>query len=434
MDNTVTSPREPISKPQTNTHYGKAMFIIGTLFFLFGFVTWLNNILIPFLKQACELSDFEVYFVTFAFYISYLVMAIPSSILLKKIGFTKGMSIGLLAMAAGSLIFIPAAYIRSYPLFLLGLFIQGAGLTLLQAASNPYVTILGPIESAARRISIMGICNKVAGMIGIFVLGSLLFSDTKELSEKISALTGNELEVQLQLLAQRVVVPYLIMAIVLILLAFMVRKAHLPEINPEEDTASGEESETTGKTSVLQIPHLMLGVLCIFMYVGVEVLAIDSLTLYGEYNGFEKDAASKFGIYSLICLTVGYLLGIVLVPKYLSQKRGLIICAIMGALFSIGALLTQGSLSIGFIVALSFSHALMWPGIWPLAMNKLGKFTKLGAALMVMAIAGGAIIPLIYGALAVSTDRHIAYIVLVPCYLYILYYGVSGHKLGLKKA
>jgi glucose/galactose transporter len=432
MANTASSLKEPVLTQQ-NTNYGKAMSIIGTLFFLFGFVTWLNSVLIPFLKQACELSDFEVYFVTFAFYISYLVMAIPSSAILKKVGFANGMSLGLFIMAAGSLVFVPAAYMRSFPLFLFGLFAQGAGLTLLQAASNPYVTILGPIESAARRISIMGICNKVAGMIGILVLSKLLFNDAKELSAKINSLTGVERAAELQMLAQRVVVPYIIMTVVLAALAYMVRKAHLPEINPEEQNSkvSGENAD---KTSVLQIPHLVLGVICIFMYVGVEVLAIDSLTLYGEFNGIEKNVASNFSIYSLILLTAGYLLGIVTVPKYMSQKTGLIASAILGLVFSVGALFTHGIFSIAFIILLSFSHALMWPGIWPLAMNKLGKFTKIGAALMVMAIAGGAIIPLIYGALAQSMDRHTAYFIFIPCYLYILYYGTSGHKVGLKKA
>src|SRR5690606_36916248 len=165
--------------------YAFPMFIIGTLFFIFGFVTWLNSVLIPFLQQACQLTDFQAYFVTLAFYISYFVMAIPSSAILKKIGFARGMSVGLFAMALGALVFIPAAQVRSYPLFLVGLFIQGTGLTLLQTASNPYVTILGPIESAAKRISIMGIANKVAGMIGIFILVELLFSDTQEISARI---------------------------------------------------------------------------------------------------------------------------------------------------------------------------------------------------------------------------------------------------------
>ncbi|WPV66838.1 MULTISPECIES: sugar MFS transporter [unclassified Chitinophaga] len=431
MGNSATSIKEPLPmQPQQQANYGKAMGIIGTLFFIFGFVTWLNSVLIPFLKQACEISDFEVFFVTFAFYISYLVMAIPSSAILKKIGFTKGMSLGLLIMAVGSLIFIPAAYARSFPLFLLGLFAQGTGLTLLQAASNPYVTILGPIEKAAQRISIMGICNKVAGMIGIFVLVQLLFSDATELSAKINTLTGAAREAELQALAQRVVVPYLVMTVVLLALAFMVRKSELPEINTEEeDTAADEAGVKKGIP-----PHLLLGVVCIFAYVGVEVLAIDSLALYGEYSGLEKMVATNLGIYSLIALTIGYLSGIVLIPKVISQKTGLIICASLALILSIGALATHGWTSIICIILLSLSHALMWPGIWPLAMNKAGKYTKIGAAFMVMAICGGAILPLIYGAIAKGSDRHIAYVVMLPCYLYILYYGLSGHKVGLKKA
>src|SRR5690606_5045991 len=190
------------------------MIIIGALFFIFGFVTWLNSVLIPFLQQACQLTDFQAYFVTLAFYISYFVMAIPSSGILKKIGFTRGMSVGLFVMAIGSLVFIPAAEVRSYPLFLVGLFIQGTGLTLLQTASNPYATVLGPIESAAKRISIMGICNKIAGMIGIFILVELLFSDADTLPTKIAGLSGAALEAELDQLASRVIVPYIVMAIV----------------------------------------------------------------------------------------------------------------------------------------------------------------------------------------------------------------------------
>src|SRR5688572_22622980 len=250
------------------------MIIIGALFFIFGFVTWLNSVLIPFLKQACQLTDFQAYFVTLAFYISYFVMAIPSSGILKKIGFAKGMSVGLFVMAVGSVIFIPAAEIRSYPLFLVGLFVQGTGLTLLQTASNPYVTILGPIESAAKRISIMGICNKVAGMIGIFILVELLFSDTKTLSAKIESLSGAELANELDILASRVVVPYLIMAVILAGLAIMVLKAHLPEIDPEKDELPAEQqTNLNDRRSVFAFPHLVLGVLCIFVYVGVEVIA-----------------------------------------------------------------------------------------------------------------------------------------------------------------
>lgn len=405
------------------------MIIIGVLFFIFGFVTWLNSVLIPFLQQACQLTDFQAYFVTLAFYISYFVMAIPSSFILKKTGFARGMSIGLAVMAIGSLIFIPAANVRSYPLFLVGLFTQATGMTLLQTASNPYVTILGPIESAAKRISIMGICNKVAGMIGILVLVHLLFSDTQELSEKIASLSGADLENELDVLATRLISPYLIMAIVLGGLSIMILKAHMPEINPEEETNA--QSNSKEKKSIFDFPHLVLGILCLFIYVGVEVIAIDTIGLFGQYQGFDLNTASKFGVYSLIALTIGYLLGIVIIPKHLSQKNALMICASLGFVFAIAAIITDGWVSIGFVVLLSFANSLMWPSIWPLALDKLGRFTKTASALLIMGVVGGALIPLIYGALADNTNRQLAYLITLPCYLYIFYYAVKGHKVGL---
>jgi MFS transporter, FHS family, L-fucose permease len=416
-----------MSSPQKS--YVVPMIIIGALFFIFGFVTWLNSVLIPFLQQACELTDFQAYFVTFAFYISYFVMAIPSSVILKKTGYAKGMSIGLGIMAVGSLVFIPGALMRSYPVFLFGLFVQATGMTLLQTASNPYITILGPIESAAKRISIVGISNKVAGMIGILILVELLFSDTKAVSQRISTLSGDALTAELDALAARVIVPYVIMAIVLAGLALMIIKAHLPEVSQDDD-ASEMSEEAKGKSSVFDFPHLILGVICIFAYVGVEVIAIDTIGLYGQFMGFDLNVASKFGIYSLIALTIGYLLGIVVIPKYLKQRNALVTCAILGFVFSVAALMTQGTASIIFIILLSFAHALMWPSIWPLAIDRLGPFTKTGSALLIMGICGGAILPLVYGALADSTNRQTAYLILLPCYVYILYFAVKGYKVG----
>lgn len=409
--------------------YAVPLMIIGALFFIFGFVTWLNSVLIPFLQQACELTDFQAYLVTFAFYISYFVMAIPASMILKKTGYAKGMSIGLGVMAVGSLIFIPGAMARSYAIFLFGLFVQATGMTLLQTASNPYITILGPIESAAKRISIVGICNKVAGMMGILILVELLFSDTKTLSQKIATLSGEALATELDALAARVIFPYTVMAIILAGLALMILKANLPEVTQEEG-ASDKGDDSKNRKSVFDYPHLMLGVLCIFAYVGVEVIAIDTIGLYGQFMGFDLDVASKFGIYSLIALTIGYLLGIVIIPKYMTQRTALILCAVLGFVFSIGALFTSGVVSIAFVVLLSFAHSLMWPSIWPLAIDRLGRFTKTGSALLIMGICGGALLPLVYGALADSTDRQNAYWILLPCYLYILFFAVRGHKVG----
>lgn len=405
--------------------------IIGLLYFVFGFVTWLNSLLIPFLKTACQLPDSQAYWVTFAFYISYFVMSIPSSAILKRTGFARGMSLGLIVMAIGSILFLPAASSRNYLLFLVGLFIQGTGLALLQTAVNPYVTILGPIESAAKRMSIMGLFNKCAGMIGILLISSVLFSGMDALSAKIQTLSGAELEAELAVLASRIQMPYIIITVLLCLLALMIALARLPEVKNED-----ENSESKQEKSIFKIPYLWLGVLTLFLYVGVEVIAIDTLGLYAVSQGISEDIAPKLGTFSLIALTVGYILGIILVPKHISQSQALSVSAILGFVFAIGALVSSGTTSIVFIILLSFAHAMMWPGIWPLAIDKLGSHTALGSAFLIMAIAGGAVLPLCYGQLVDCLDgnRHLPYIITLPCYAMILYYSVWGHKIGKSKA
>lgn len=401
--------------------------IIGLLYFVFGFVTWLNSLLIPFLKTACQLPDAQAYWVTFAFYISYFVMAIPSSWILKKTGFAKGMSLGLLVMALGSVIFIPAALSRNYALFLLGLFAQGMGLALLQTAVNPYVTILGPIESAAKRMSVMGLFNKCAGMIGILLISGVLFTGMDELTARIAVLSGAELDAELDNLAHRIIMPYVVMTVLLCLIAFVILLAKLPEVENEESA-----SESAHGKSIFRIPYLWIGVLSLFLYVGVEVIAIDTLGLYAESQGVSKDVAPKLGTFSLIALTAGYVLGIFLVPKRISQSGALSISAVLGFVFTVLALVTDGMTSIVFIVLLSFAHAMIWPGIWPLAIEKLGSHTATASALLIMAIAGGAVLPLCYGALVdcMGGNRHLPYVILLPCYVVIFYFSVWGHKVG----
>lgn len=409
-------------------NYAYSLFIIGSLFFVFGFVTWINSQLIPFLKQVCELeTDTQAYLVTFAFYISYFFMSIPSSYILKKTGFTKGMSLGLLTMAVGSLLFIPAAIYQTYLLFLIALFVQGSGLALLQTASNPYAVILGPSESAAKRISIMGICNKVAGMIGIFILGTILFSNIESISEHLNQLSGSAYEAELKLLSMRLIMPYIVIAVALFLLALMVVRSKLPEIHPEK------AEDNKPQRSIWTYPYLFFGVIAIFVYVGAEVIAIDTLTLYGNHHGFSSDVAKNFSIFSLIALTLGYLLGIILMPKYLSQRMALTLSALLALALVCVALFVPGTISIGLIIFLSFANALMWPCIWPLSIEGLGKHTELGSAFLIMAVAGGAILPLIYGTLAEISDRQTAYWILIPCYVYILFFSVYGYKIGLKR-
>ncbi len=403
--------------------------IIGLLYFVFGFVTWLNSLLIPFLKTACELPDSQAYWVTFAFYISYFVMSIPSSWILKKTGFAKGMSLGLLVMAIGSILFIPAAQSRDYMMFLVGLFIQGTGLALLQTAVNPYVTILGPIESAAKRMSIMGLFNKIAGMIGILLISSVLFSGMDEITSNIANLAGAEKEAQLDLLAMRIKTPYIVITTLLCLLALMVMLAKLPEVENEDET----QKDKTQKS--FRIPYLWLGVLTLFLYVGVEVIAIDTLGLYAETQGISKTIAPKLGTFSLIALTIGYILGIFLVPKRINQSQALALSAILGFVFATFAIITQGMTSIIFIILLSFAHAMMWPAIWPLSIDKLGSHTALASALLIMAIAGGAVLPLLYGSFVDLLDgnRQLPYIMMLPCYAMIFYFSLWGHKVGKNK-
>ncbi|MBQ9509122.1 MAG: sugar MFS transporter [Bacteroidales bacterium] len=405
-----------------------SMFVIGSLFFVFGFVTWLNNILIPYMRTSCELTtQVQGYLVTFAFYIAYFVMSIPSSLVLKKTGYSNGMALGLVVMAIGCMMFIPGAQMRSYPMFLLGLFLQGSGLSLLQTASNPYVTVIGPIESAARRMSIMGICNKLAGMIGILVLYNALFSGKEHLFESIKEMApGPEKEAMLQQLSNGVIIPYLIMTAVLIALVLFIKTAHLPDIVEEEKKIDGK------KASIFSFPYLWLGILAIFFYVGAEVIAIDTLIPYGDYYGISTKVSHYFGVYALIALLVGYLCGILFVPKVVSQRKALIIQLFLSIALVVVALCTSGIFSIIAIICLSFAHAIMWPAIWPLAIHDLGDHTEFASALMVMAIVGGAVMPLIYGKIADAVNPHIAYALLFVCYAYILFFATVGCKIGDK--
>ncbi|WP_026463581.1 sugar MFS transporter [Adhaeribacter aquaticus] len=421
------------NKAIEGTYSNKPIIIIGALFFIFGFVTWLNSVLIPYLQIACELNNFESYFVAFAFYIAYLVMAIPSAWVLKKTGFKKGMSVGLGVMAVGALIFIPAALTRLYGLFLLGLFVQGTGLAILQTASNPYITIVGPRESAAKRISIMGICNKLAGAMAPIILGAITLKNVDSLVAKLGSMDAAQKASELDALASRAILPYVIMVVVLIILAIWVSYSGLPEVDTDEEDAT-VAAANAGKTSAFQFPHLILGVLALFLYVGVEVMAGDTIISYGNSQGIAFDTAKFFTTCTLVAMIVGYVVGIVAIPKYIAQEKALRICATLGVVFSLMAIFSTGFSSVLYIALLGLANSLMWPALWPLAIADLGRFTKIGSSYMIMAIAGGALIPLLYGRLADIWNRQDAYWIMVPCYLFILYYATYGHKIRRRAA
>jgi len=405
--------------------------IIGALFFVFGFVTWLSAILVPYLKIACELNNFQSYLVAFSFYIAYFFMSVPSGWFLEYIGYKRGMAAGLVIMAIGSLIFVPAALTRTYGLFLTGLFIQGAGMAVLQTASNPYVTIIGPIESAAKRISIMGICNGVAGVLAPAILGFITLKGADEIVLKITTMNIDQKNLELDALASRVIVPYILIMISLLLLAVFLYYSNLPDINADEENAMVDEGGAE-KTNIFQFPHLLLGVFTIFLYTGVEVIAGNTIISYGVFLNIPIATAKFFSSFTIFAMLIGYVIGIIAIPKYLTQKNALIISAVLGLVFTLMAILTHGFTSVMFIALLGLANSLMWPSIWPLAITELGRFTKIGSSMMVMAISGAAVLPLLYGRIADISTPKTAYWIVIPIYLFVLYYAVKGHKLRAK--
>lgn len=407
------------------------MIIIGALFFIFGFVTWLNSLLIPYLRIACELTQGQAYLVTFAFYIAYLVMAPVSTWVLNKFGFKKGMGVALGIMAVGALLFIPAAMMRTYLLFLIGLFVMGGGLAILQTASNPYITILGPVETAARRISIMGICNKLAGASAPIILGLFLnLGEADKISQQVSSLSPEAYSQALDQVAMQVVNPYIGIVIVLLALAFWVANSNLPEVKGDEEETANHETVSSSKKSVFSFPHVLLGFVALFFYVGVEVIAGDTIIDYGNSLGVPLATAKFFTSFTMIAMVVGYIIGIFAIPKLLSQEMALKGCAILGIILTVGIVSTDGMVSLVLVGLLGLANSLVWPAIWPLALKGVGKFTSAASGLLVMGIAGGAVLPLIYGQLAESVGTTQAYWIALPCYLFILYYGVKGHKVG----
>jgi FHS family L-fucose permease-like MFS transporter len=409
--------------------YRGALAIVGTLFFIFGFVTWLNGPLIEFVRLAFDLdADWKAFLVTFAFYIAYFVLALPASAILKRTGMKRGMAIGLLVMAAGSLVFGHFATARDYPLALFGLFTIGSGLALLQTAVNPYISIIGPIESAASRISIMGICNKLAGVLAPIVLGAVALQGLDQIQAQLALdPPAAERAALLDRFAAQIYWPYMAMALLLGAFAVWILRSPLPDLQPEQANASSARAGS----GLGAYPHLWLGALCLFLYVGVEVLAGDAIGTYGRAHGLPADQAKYFTSLTLSCMLIGYVIGIFAIPRWLSQERALAASAIAGIVFSTAALLTQGMTSVLCIALLGLANALMWPAIFPLAIRGLGALTERGSAILIMGIAGGALIPSLYAYLKDHFDFQWTFAAIaVPCYLYILFYALVGCRVG----
>ncbi|MEO7432388.1 MAG: sugar MFS transporter [Dokdonella sp.] len=406
------------------------MLIIGLLFFIFGFVTWMNGPLIQFVELAFELDTVNAFLVLMVFYLSYFFLALPAAAFLRRSGMKRGMAVGLLVMAAGAIVFGEFAVRRWYPGALGGLFMIGAGLALLQTAANPYISILGPIESAAQRIAFMGICNKVAGILAPLLLGILVMHGLGDLRSQVQAADAPTRAALLDAFAARIHMPYLVMAAILGVLGIWIARSPLPEIHSSEANSAvgnGRRSDAT----IFAFPHLWLGAVCLFVYVGVEVMAGDAIGTYGRGFGLPPDETKFFTSFTLTAMLIGYVAGLIAIPRFISQSRYLAMSAVLGVALAIGAFLTTGYVSVGFVAALGFANAMMWPAIFPLAIAGLGRLTETGSALLIMGIAGGAILPQSFALLREHHDFQLAFAcIVVPCYLYILYYALHGYRAG----
>lgn len=415
------------------------MVIVAILFFVLGFATWLNGSLMPYLTQMLQLTPLQASLILFSFYIAVTFTAIPSAWLIRKVGYKNGMALGIGVMMLAGLLYIPAAKTQIFAVFLFAQLVIGAGQTLLQTAVNPYVVRLGPEETAAVRVSIMGILNKGAGVVAPLVFTALVIGS-------LSAPAGAELtQGQIDTMADRMVLPYLGLAIFLGLLALAVRFSPLPELIETEapDAASADQSQLK---AVLAKPALVLGVVALFVYVAVEVIAGDTIGMYALSLGVER--YSVMTSYTMVCMVVGYCLGIALIPRLLSQQTALAISAVLGLVLTLAVvfgnnesyaianavLVPFGGVALPdtlmFIALLGLANAIVWPAVWPLALSGLGHLTSIGSALLIMGIAGGAFGPLFWGLFSgTGLGQQGAYFVMLPCYAFILFYAVKGHKL-----
>ncbi len=422
--------------PETNKQSSIVpMAIVATLFFILGFATWLNGSLMPFLQQVLQLSPFQASLIIFSFYIAVTFTALPSAMIIRKVGYKNGMALGMATMMVAGLLFIPAAKTQLFALFLFAQLVMGAGQTLLQTAVNPYVVRIGPEESAAARVSIMGILNKGAGVVAPIVFTALILSD-------FEGFVGKKLsQADIDAMANGLILPYLGMAIFIGLLGFAVTKMPLPELIDDAD-----EQKPGQIKEALAHPNLALGIVALFVYVAVEVIAGDTIGSFALSLGVEK--YSVMTSYTMGFMVLGYFLGILLIPHLLSQQTALTISAVLGCmltlmivtgnnetvfistLFGLKAALPDTLL---LIAVLGFANAIVWPAVWPLALSGLGKLTSVGSGLLVMGIAGGAFGPLLWGlasgGVKSAEAQQMAYIVMLPCYLFILFYAVKGHKM-----
>lgn len=404
---------------------------MGILFFVFGVMTWASAILIPYFKVGLQLSNTQAAWVAVASFISYFIFSIPASSFLNVVGYKKGLLIGLLVMSGGALLFIPSALSRQYSVFLIAIFVISVGMVLLQTAANPYVTIIGPRESTAKRMGFMGMANRLGGVLTQLIFSSILLSDAGDISTQLRIASPEEKELILTDYLSKVINPYIVLALFFVLVAILIYFSNIPNLKDEEEN---KITEGTERKSILSFPYLMLGVIALFLDGSISV-AVNNSILYGDALGLPFTVSRHFSTYALTFTLLGFFGNTLLIPKYMTQQRAVILCAITGFTLTMFSFFTVGVMSVWFLLAQAFLSAFTWGSIWGLAIRDIGKYTKLGSALLLMTLISYATAPLIFGKIIdlnpLNPNR--AVLMLIPTYVYLFYYGKQGYKLEVWK-
>lgn len=428
----IQSSPTPAAPAGSEQKYGAALAVITTVFFMWGFVTVLNDILVPHLKAIFDLNYTQTMLIQFTFFSAYFLMSMPSARLISWTGYKNSIMIGLCVMGVGALLFIPAASLPSYSVFLAALYIVASGMTVLQVAANPYVAVLGPPDKASSRLNLAQAFNSLGTTIGPYLGGIFILSAVTRSVAEIKAMSPEELQAHKLLEASSVKLPYVGIACLLFLLAFAISRFHLPVL------ANIEEGRTHDHTagSVWRYRHLVLGAIGIFIYVGAEVSIGSFLVNYfsqPSIGGLSEREAARYVSFYWGGAMIGRFVGSAVLQRL---KAGLVLgCAAMAACVLVTtSIVSTGAVAMWSIICVGLFNSIMFPNIFTLGIDGLGKLTGKGSGVLVMAIVGGAIIPIAQGALADSIGIHTAFILPAVCYLYIVYYGFHGSKHGAIRA
>jgi FHS family L-fucose permease-like MFS transporter len=411
--------------PGTGQSYKAPLAVVTTLFFMWGFLTCLNDILVPHLKPIFDLNYARVMLIQFAFFGAYFIFSLPSARIVDWIGYQRSMVVGLLTMGLGAFLFVPAASVPSFPLFLGALIVLAAGITCLQVAANPYVTVLGRPETASSRLNLTQAFNSLGTFLAPFFGGLLILSSAPKSMDEIRAMAPDALQVYRLHEAATVKTPYVGLGIALVLLAVAIGSFKLPTI-PHAQHKVGEKVND----SIWKHPNLIFGAIAIFVYVGGEVAIGSFLVNYftqPEIAGLTEKVAANFVAFYWLGAMVGRFIGSALLQKV--STRGLLgVCAVCAAALVAISMLTTGHTAMYSIILVGFFNSIMFPSIFTLGVAELGPLTGDGSGVMIMAIVGGAIIPVAQGAIADRIGIHHAFFLPVICYLYILFFALSGSR------